>query len=108
MTLVVRVAWSIANDEFARKQDRVAALKEIREANNAIFDKLFDAGVFERKLGTMEATIRNTPLPEDRKQAIRAVFQNWGLIPQERLQIASDSLQTPKEDAKPDQPASGS
>jgi hypothetical protein len=36
--------------------------------------------VFERKLGTMDATSRNTPLPEDRKQTIRAVFQNWRLI----------------------------
>jgi len=87
MTQVVRVAWSIANDEFARKQDRVAALKEIREANNAVFEKLFDAGVFERKLGTLDATIRNAPLPPERKQAIRATFENWGLLP------------APKEDA---------
>jgi hypothetical protein len=80
MTQVVRVAWSIANDPFAKNQDRVAALKEVREANNVVFDKLFDAGVFERKLGTLDATIRNTPLPEERKQAIRSVFQNWKLI----------------------------
>ena len=45
-----------------------------------MFEKLFDAGVFERKLGTLDATIRNTPLPEDRKQGIRMTFQNWGLI----------------------------
>jgi hypothetical protein len=32
---------------------------DIREAYNAMFEKLFDAGVFERKLGTLEATIRN-------------------------------------------------
>jgi hypothetical protein len=89
MTQVVRVAWEIANDQFARKQDRVMALREIREAHSAVFEKLFDAGVFERKLGTLDATIRNTPLPEDRKQAIRVAFENWGLI------------EAPKEDVQP-------
>ncbi|HLY40463.1 MAG TPA: hypothetical protein VKR52_04575 [Terracidiphilus sp.] len=87
MTQVVRVAWEIANDQFARKQDRVMALREIREAHSAVFEKLFDAGVFERKLGTLDATIRNTPLPPERKEAIRSVFENWGL------------LEAPKEDA---------
>ena len=65
---------------MAKNQDRVMAMREIREAYNISFEKLFDAGVFERKLGTLDTTIRNTPLPEERKQAIRAVFTNWGLI----------------------------
>mgnify|MGYP001198642733 CR=1 FL=1 len=81
MTEVVRVAWSIATDPFARKQDRVAALREIRESHNAVFEKLFDAGVFDRKLGTLDAVIRNTPLPDEKKQAITAVFENWKLLP---------------------------
>jgi hypothetical protein len=92
MTQVVRVAWEIANDQFARKQDRVMALREIREAHSAVFEKLFDAGVFERKLGTLDATIRNTPLPKDRKQAIRVAFENWGL------------LEAPKESSTESQP----
>jgi hypothetical protein len=89
MTQVVRVAWEIANDPFARKQDRVAALREIREAHSAVFEKLFDAGVFERKLGTLDAVILNTPLTDEKKRAIAAVFENWGL------------LAAPKEDATP-------
>jgi hypothetical protein len=80
MAEIARVGWEIANDKFAEGRDRAAALREIREAHNAMFEKLFDAGVFERKLGTLDATIRNTPLSEDRKQAIRAVFTNWGLL----------------------------
>jgi hypothetical protein len=87
MSEIVRVGWEIASDEFADKRARVMALQQIREAQDAVFEKLFDAGVFERKLGTLDATIRNTPLPEERKQAIRSVFENWGL------------LQAPKEDA---------
>jgi len=99
---VVRVGWEIANDKFAEGRDRAAALREIREAYNLVFEKMFDAGVFERKLGTLDATIRNTPLSDDKKQAIEAVFENWGLIPREPLQITSDSLQT---DALPGNPA---
>lgn len=87
MMEISAVAWDIANDQFARKQDRVMALREIREAHKDMFEKLFDAGVFERKLGTLDAMIRNTPLPEPKKQAIRVGFQNWGLLP------------APKEDA---------
>lgn len=89
MTEIVAVAWEIANDVHARNQDRVMALREVREANRDMFEKLFDAGVFERKLGTLDMAIRNTPLPEEKKQVIRDVFGNWGL------------LSAPKEDAKP-------
>ena len=91
---IVRVGWEIANDQKQEGRDRAAALREIREAYNAVFEKLFDAGVFERKLGTLDAVIRNTPLPEDRKQAIRSVFTNWSLLP------------APKEDEPTTTPAS--
>ncbi|KAA6457547.1 hypothetical protein DYQ86_22220 [Acidobacteria bacterium AB60] len=80
MLEISSVAWSIANDEFARKQDRVMALREIREAHKDMFEKLFDAGAFERKLGTLDATIRNTPPPDDKKQAITARFRKLGPI----------------------------
>jgi hypothetical protein len=89
MAEIARVGWEIANDKLEPGRDRAAALREVREAYNAVFEKLFDAGVFERKLGTLDATIRNTPLPDDRKQAIRSVFTNWGL------------LEAPKEDVPP-------
>ena len=89
MAEIVRVGWEIANDPHEEGRDRAAALREIREAYNAVFEKLFDAGVFERKIGTLDMTVRNTPLNEEKKRAITAVFTNWGLLP------------PPKEDAKP-------
>jgi len=89
MAEIARVGWTIANDEMAPGRDRAAALREVREAYNAAFEKLFDAGIFERKLGTIDATVRNTPLSEEKKQAIEAVFTNWGL------------LTAPQEDATP-------
>jgi hypothetical protein len=51
MMEISTAAWSIANEEFARKQDRVMALREVREAHKDMFEKLFDAGAFERKRG---------------------------------------------------------
>jgi len=93
MAEIARVGWEIANDKFAPGRDRAAALREVREAYNAVFEKLFDAGVFERKLGTLDAVIRNTPLPDDKKQAIRVGFANWGL------------LEAPKEDVQRDNPS---
>jgi hypothetical protein len=92
MAEIVRMASEIANNPFADNKARVMALREIREAYNAVFEKLFNAGVFERKLGTIDATIRNTPLSDEKKQAIMAVFTNWGLLP------------APKEGAKPADP----
>ena len=70
----------------------MAALREIREAHNVVFDKLFDAGVFERKLGALDATIRNAPLAEERKKVIHQTFENWGL------------LKAPREDVQPAEP----
>ena len=110
MNAVVQKAWEIANADYVNPQARVMALREIREAHSAVFEKLFDAGVFERKLGTLDATIRNTPLPEDRKQAISAVFTNWGLnvLPEEpNVLVASNpaAVEAPKEDVPPATPA---
>lgn len=41
--------WAILSNATTEPGDRVRALKEIREANMALFDKMFDAGVFEKK-----------------------------------------------------------
>lgn len=94
MAEIARVGWEIINDPMAKNQDRVMAMREVREAYNTSFEKLFDAGVFERKVGTLDIAIRNAPLPDEKKQAIRATFENWGL------------LAAPKEDAPTTTPAS--
>lgn len=77
--VVVKKAWEIANNERSNAVARVNALRLIQDAHSRVYEMLFDAGVFERKLGTIELAVRNTPLPEDRKKAIEAAFVNWGL-----------------------------
>lgn len=79
MTEIVRVAWQIANSEYTDPKARVMALKEIREAHKDVFEKLFDAGIFNRKLGEIDLTVRNAPLSDER--SIREVFDKWGLLP---------------------------
>jgi hypothetical protein len=92
MTEVVRVAWEIANTPYISAQARVMALKEVREAHKDVFEKLFDAGVFNRKLGEIDLTVRNVPLSDERKKSIREVFDKWGLL-------AAPAEAPPKEDA---------
>lgn len=52
------------------------------------FRVLFDADLFERKLGTLDLAIRNTQLTDEKKQAICTTFENLEL------------LTAPKEDVK--------
>jgi hypothetical protein len=58
MTEIVKVAWEIAQSNWLNPKARVMALREIRETHNAVFEILFDAGVFDRKLGSLDATKR--------------------------------------------------
>ena len=46
--------WKIVNDLSVRNKDRISALKEIRNNNKELFNKQFDAGLFSRKLGTLD------------------------------------------------------
>jgi hypothetical protein len=58
MAEIVQKAWDIVNDAFAERPNRLAAMREIRAAHNDVFEKLLDAGVFERKL---DATTNAAP-----------------------------------------------
>lgn len=51
-----RKLWQIATDKSVPERTRVGAMKEIRENRSAIFDKLFEAGVFTKQLGNLNIT----------------------------------------------------
>lgn len=78
MNVVAKKAREIVNSEYMNPQARVITLREIREAHSAVFEKMVDAGVFERTVGTLDAAIRNPLLPDDKKQAMAAVLVDWG------------------------------
>ena len=45
--------WAIITSPNAMNTEKIAALREVRNNNRELFDKMFDAGVFERKLGEL-------------------------------------------------------
>jgi hypothetical protein len=82
LTETARTAWQIALSPQATRMERLIAIKEIRESHTVIFNKLFDAGVFDRKLGSVDVNVkRSRPLSQDVEEEIFAAFQRWGIFP---------------------------
>lgn len=89
LTETTRLAWQIALNPVAKAHDRIAAMREIRKAHTDMFEILFDAGIFTRKLGMLEHEIRNAPLSDEQKKNIREAFVKWGLI---KLENANNDI----------------
>ncbi|HOM27125.1 MAG TPA: hypothetical protein PKV21_06430 [bacterium] len=66
-----RRLWIIIKDKDSSKKDKILAIKELRTSSNDLFDKMFDAGIFERKLGQLE--IENS-LSEEERDLIKKVL----------------------------------
>lgn len=47
------VLWDIVNDEKSTRQEKTQALRELRNNGNVFFERMFNAGVFEKKLGEL-------------------------------------------------------
>lgn len=45
--------WAIISSPSSSYQEKIAAIRELRNSSKDLFDKMFDAGVFERKLGKL-------------------------------------------------------
>lgn len=76
-------------------KERISAIREILKWDIAIFQAEMDAGVFERKLGTLEVERRSAPLPPELKAAIIGAMQHWG------LKMPAEALPAPKEHDEP-------
>ena len=79
LTETTKIAWQIALSNQSTRKERIAALKEIREAQKDIFDKLFDSGVFDRKLGVVEHQPKAALTLEQKAQLIETMI-SWGII----------------------------
>ena len=44
--------WNIINS--GEDKDKISAIKELRTSSKDLFDKMFDSGIFEKKLGKLE------------------------------------------------------
>lgn len=76
-------------------KERISAIREILKWDIAIFQAEMDAGVFERKLGTLEIERRSAPLPPELKAAIIGAMRQWG------LPVPAGTLPAPKEHDEP-------
>jgi hypothetical protein len=45
--------WMILSDPHATHKDKIAAARVINDAHDRVFDKMFEAGVFTRDMGTL-------------------------------------------------------
>ena len=59
-----KMLWAIIGDLGTDSKVKVAAIKEIRATSIALFDKMFDAGLFERNLGKGEVEHKLSPEAE--------------------------------------------
>ena len=75
-----RRLWIIITKGESTEKDRIAAIKELRNSSKELFDKMFDAGIFERKLGEIGIEDKSKTLtnllkdaePKTKEEFIRA------------------------------------
>ncbi len=93
-----RRLWIIITKGESTEKDRIAAIKELRNSSKELFDKMFDAGIFERKLGeigiedkskTLTNLLKNAE-PKTKEEFIRAWRELQGL-PNKRGDIPKPS-----------------
>lgn len=76
---VIAQMWRILLNQTMDERARVAAAKIIIEAELKFFDAQMAAGIFERKLGSLE--VRHThELAPEHKALVLNVFANYGII----------------------------
>ena len=68
--------WIIIANPGSSERNKIAAIRELRTSSKDLFDKMFDAGVFKRKLG--EVQIGKSLSKEEQDLISRAIELNYG------------------------------
>jgi len=84
-TLVTEQMWRILLSPTTEDKDKVAAGKVIIEGEHRLLEAQMDAGVFKRKLGTVDVEHQHEhtvtlKLPDEIKLPILRAFANYGII----------------------------
>lgn len=82
-----RRLWIIIINPDNPDKDKIAAIRELRTSSKDLFDKMFDAGIFKRKLGELEIEDKSKTLtnllknadPKIKKEFIRTWRELQGL-----------------------------
>lgn len=72
-----KILWKIINDSETTVKEKILAIRELRNSNRELFDKMADAGVFERKLGKLEIGKKLTP--EEEALIKKAIALDYGV-----------------------------
>lgn len=70
-----------------KHKDQIAAINTIIKWDLAILQAEMDAGIFERKLGTLEVDKRSQPLNDEQKESILNALTRWGFIDGEAVEV---------------------
>lgn len=70
-----KILWSIIFNQTSTPSEKVQALRELRNNSDNFFERMFNAGIFEKKLGVMDLNEQKTlkdieQLPEDEQREI--------------------------------------
>jgi len=71
-----RRLWLIITNAMTPDKDKVAAIKELRQSSKDIFDKMFDSGIFTKKIG--ELTVDRKFSKEEQELLDKAIELDYG------------------------------
>lgn len=73
--------WLIITNPESSEKDKIAAIRELRTSSKDLFDKMFDAGIFNRKLGELAVESKSKTLTNLLRNADPKVkeefIRNW-------------------------------
>ena len=69
----VKRLWIIITSPLSSDQSKISAIRELRTSSIALFDKMFESGIFEKKLGEISTKDQNIinridKLPKDKRR----------------------------------------
>ena len=76
-----KILWEIINNSETSVKEKILAIRELRNGNKELFDKLFDSGMFERQLGKLKT---EGSLSEEEQKKIENALKNGGFIKDNR------------------------
>lgn len=71
-----KTLWGIIGNPTTDDKVKVSAIKELRNTSVALFDKMFDAGIFERNLGKLGT--EHTLSEESEAMILKAINHGYG------------------------------
>ncbi len=77
--------WAIITDPDATPNEKIAAARELKNISKDLIDKMFDAGIFDRKLGE----IKIKSLSQEDKKLIEEAIDYAGRIEKENNRESS-------------------